>query len=93
LILEEFNKLRTEEVPTDELERSKNMIYADILRGMDNPHEMSEILTYMKIQFRNERSLDDYVRKIKAISSESIMEAANTYLSENCLATVILKPK
>ena len=93
LILKEFTKLKTEEVPADELERSKNLICADILRGMDNPHEMSEILAYMEIQFRSEKSLDDYVRKIKAVSSESIMEAANTYLSENCLATVILKPK
>jgi predicted Zn-dependent peptidase len=54
---------------------------------------MSEILAYMEIQFRSERSLDDYVRKIKAVSSESIMKAANIYLLENCLATVILKPK
>ena len=93
LILKELTKLKTEKVPTNELQRSRNLICAEILRGMDNPHEMSEILAYMEIQFSNERSLEDYVGKIKAVTSESIMEATNEYFAENCLSTVILRPR
>ena len=93
LILKELTKLRTEKVPIDELERTKNLIMADILRGMDNPQECSEILAYMEMQFKSEKALVDYIGKIKAVSSEDIMEAANTYLQEDNLSTVILKPK
>jgi predicted Zn-dependent peptidase len=93
LILKEFSKLRTEKVPVDELERSKNLIIADIWRGMDNPQQSSDILAYMEIQFRNEKSLVDFIVKLEAVSSENIIEAANTYLREDCLSTVLLKPK
>jgi predicted Zn-dependent peptidase len=59
---------------------------------MDNPHECSEILAYMEMQFRSGSALVDYISKIKAVSCEDIMEAANTYLQEDSLATVMLKP-
>ncbi len=93
LILKELLKLRTSEVPTEELERNKNLILAEILRGMDNPHECSEIIAYMERQFKSEKALEDYIGKIKTVSGEDIMDAANTYLQEDCLSTVLLKPK
>ena len=92
LILKELSKLRTEKVSIDELERSKNLIIADILRGMDNPQQSSDILAYMEIQFKNEKSLVNYIGNLKAVAADNIIEAANTYLSENCLSTVLLKP-
>jgi predicted Zn-dependent peptidase len=92
LIFKELSKLKTEKISVNELERSKNLITAEILRGMDNPHECSEILAYMEIQFRSERSLEDYVGKIKGVSIEDIVEATNVYLQEDCFSTVILKP-
>ena len=92
LILKELSKLRTDKVSIEELDRNKNLIMAEILRGMDNPHECSEILAYMEMQFRSERALVDYIDKIKAVSCGDIMEAANCYLQEDSLSTVMLKP-
>ncbi len=93
IILKELSKLRMEKIRNDELERSKNLIIADILRGIDNPQETSEILAYMEIQFNSETSLVDYISKIQAVSNENIMDAANTYLQEDNLSTVLLSPK
>jgi zinc protease len=93
VILNELTKLRTEKVPIDELEKTKNLIVGASLRGMDDPQDCSEILAYMEMQFKSENALVDHVAKVKAVSSESILEAANTYLQEDLLATVILKPK
>ena len=92
LILKELAKLRTKKIPIDELERTKNLIVGASLRGMDNPLECSEILAYMEMQFKSESALIDHLAKIKAVSSEDIMSAANTYLQEDCLSTVLLKP-
>lgn len=93
LILKELSKLREEKVPPAEVERSKNLIIAEIMRGMDNPQVSSEILGYLEMQFKSEKALIDYISKVKAVSSENILEAANSYLQEDCLATVVLKPK
>ncbi len=92
LILKELSKLRTEKISIEELERSKNLIIGDILRGMDNPRDSSDILAYMEMQFQSETSLVDYINKIRAISRESIIEASNTYLQEDCLSIAILNP-
>ena len=93
VILKELKKLRTEKVPVDELEKTKNLIVGASLRGMDDPQDCSEIIAYMEMQFKSENALVDHVAKVKAVSSENIIEAANTYLQEDWLATVILKPK
>jgi predicted Zn-dependent peptidase len=93
LILKEFAKLRTEKVPEDELERTKNLIVGASFRGMDDAQECSEIMAYMEMQFKRERALVDHIVQIKAVSSEDIIDVANKYLQEDCLSTVILKPK
>src|SRR5665647_155968 len=93
VILKELTRLRTEEVPIDELEKTKNLILGASLRGMDDPQDCLEILAYMEMQFRSENALVDHIAKIKAVSRENILEVANKYLQEDCFATAILKPK
>jgi predicted Zn-dependent peptidase len=93
LILKEISRLRTEMVPTNELNRNKNLMVTDILRGIDNPQDCPDILAYLETQFRSEKSLVDYISNVKAVSSQTIMDAANAYLQEDSVSTVILKPK
>ncbi|HEX7481996.1 MAG TPA: pitrilysin family protein, partial [Candidatus Bathyarchaeia archaeon] len=87
VILNELTKLRTEKVPPEELEKTKNLIVGASLRGMDDPQDCSEIIAYMERQYKSENALVDHIAKIKAVSSENIVEAANTYLQEDFLAT------
>jgi predicted Zn-dependent peptidase len=47
----------------------------------------------MEMQYKSENALVDHVAKVKAVSSEKILEVANAYLQEDWLATVILKSK
>ncbi|MCL4429535.1 MAG: insulinase family protein [Chloroflexi bacterium] len=92
MVLAEFSKLRTQKVPVEELERSKNLIVGGILRGMDNPQEALEIIAYLEMQYRSEQALVDYIAKVKAVTSDNIMDVANAYLKEDMLSTVILQP-
>jgi len=92
LILKELCKLRTEKIPIDELRKGKNLIIAGILRGMDNSRDCSDILAYMEVQFKSERSLVDYINKIKAVSSEDILAAAKSYFQADSFSTVVLNP-
>ena len=85
--------MRTEKVPVDEIQRGKNLITAEILRAIDNPQQSSDILAYMEIQFKSEKSLADYIDHLKAVTSENILEAANTYLQEDSFSTILLTPK
>ncbi len=93
LIYKEINKLRTDLVPVDELERAKQIMAGGILRGMDNPHITLELITYLEIQFKTGSALKDYLAKIKAVTPQEIREVAGRHLMSECLCTVVLKPK
>jgi predicted Zn-dependent peptidase len=93
LILKELIKLKTGDVSVDELERYKNLIVAGLLRGMDRSQDALEIITYLEMQYKSEKSLEDYISKIKAVSADSIINAANFYFNEDNLSIVLLKPK
>jgi predicted Zn-dependent peptidase len=93
LILSELSKLCKQTISKDELQRNKNLIVGGILRGMDNPQEALEIITYLETQYKSGQALEDYVAKISAVTSEDIKNVANIYLKEDLLSTVILQPK
>jgi predicted Zn-dependent peptidase len=92
LILQELAKLRSEPVVDVELERAKQIMVGGILRGMDNPETMLDILTFIEIQFGDENALESYLTKRKALTSLDIQQAAAKYLNPSCLCTATLKP-
>jgi predicted Zn-dependent peptidase len=93
LILNELKNLRTKPVPAEELDRAKQIMLGGVLRGMDNPHDCYEIITFMEMQFGNEFALKKYVDWIKAVTCEDLRRVASQYLDENALCTAILKPE
>jgi len=93
IIFDEIAKLRNEKVSEEELERNKKLILSDYLRGIDNPNTCQDILAYMEIQFSHEKSLINYLNKIKNITTTDILNTAQTYLQKDNFTTAILKPK
>jgi predicted Zn-dependent peptidase len=93
LIFSEFAKLREERVLEEELERNKKLIVSGILRGIDSPDDCQDILAFMEIQFNYEKALSNYFEKIKAVTTQDILDAAQTYLQEDNFTSAILKPK
>jgi zinc protease len=92
LIFKELGKLRSEPVPNGELERAKQIMVGGILRGMDNPETMLDILTFIEIQFGDEHALESYLEKRNALTNEDIQTVAAKYLNQNCLCAAELKP-
>jgi len=92
-ILKELSKLKTENVPKEELSKGKDMILGDIYRGVDDAESCGEIISNMEIQFGNENALTNYVNKMKAVTTEELREVANRYLQEENLAMAVLTPK
>lgn len=93
LIQKELKNLRNQPVTPEELDRAKQIMLGGVLRGMDNPHDSYEIITFMEMQFGNELALKNYVDWIKAITCENMRRVASQYLDENALCTAILKPE
>jgi zinc protease len=93
LIFKEFSQLRETKVPEEELERNKKLIVSGILRGIDSPDDCQDILAFMEIQFNDQKALSCYLEKIKAVTTQDILETAQQYLQEDNFASVVLTPK
>ncbi len=93
IIQDELQKLKTQPVKENELEKSKNLILGDIFRSIDSPLQLPGVLADMEIYFGNQKALIDYKDKICSLSEQDITEAANKYFQDENYATAILKPK
>jgi zinc protease len=93
LILQELEKLRTQKVSVEELEKAKNIILGDVYRIIDNPQSCADALAFMEVQFHSETALMERIEEVKATTADDIMKAANTYLKKESFSTAILKPK
>jgi predicted Zn-dependent peptidase len=92
LIFKELAKLREIDISPEELERVKQIMLGGVLRGMDNPHDCYEIITFMEMQHRSEYALKNYVEKIKAVTTRDIQDAANLYFAEDNFCSAIFNP-
>jgi predicted Zn-dependent peptidase len=92
IIRKEIEKLAQTPVDSTELEKSKNVVLGDIYRAMDNPIGLPRIMADLEIYFGNEKSLQDYTEKIKALNPKDIIETAQKYFAKENCSTAILKP-
>jgi predicted Zn-dependent peptidase len=77
----------------DELQRCKNLVIADLLRGMDSNQALPELLAGEEIQFRNGYSLCNYRDRITSLTIGDVISAANKHFQEDDYATSIVVPK
>lgn len=92
LMHKEFEKLRRKEVPRRELERTKSQIKGTMMLGLENMSGRMMRLGTSELYFNVFAGLDAILRKVDAVTSESIHRVANDLLREERLSTVIIRP-
>jgi predicted Zn-dependent peptidase len=91
---QEIEKLKQEHVSDRELEKVKNQIRADFIRGLDSNAGLAGMLSYYETLLGDFRYLVDYTNTIDRVTSEDILQAARTYLTKEnrTVATLVKKP-
>ncbi|MFN8310757.1 MAG: pitrilysin family protein [Chitinophagales bacterium] len=80
-IEKEIKRLHTELVPDEELMTVKNYMAGKILRSIDGPMKYSEVLKSLLQYHREPEYLNHYLQTIEQITSENLMQLAQTYLN------------
>jgi predicted Zn-dependent peptidase len=93
LIEGELWKIANNLVTADELEKSKNVIVGDIMRAMDNPHELPRLIADTEIVYNNKEGLSEYVNNLKKLTSQNLLVTASKYFKEENYSAVTLAPK
>lgn len=89
-IFAEIERLRTELVPMEELEVVKNMVIGELMRLLDGPFGIADVVIE-NIQSNLESSyLNEFLQEIRATTPQRLKELAVQYLDSQSFTTVIV---
>jgi len=81
---QEIERLKTEPVSEEELERAKNQLQAGLLRALDSNQGMARLLTEYEVKTGDWRNLFNQLTAIAAVTPADIQRVAQqTFTSEN----------
>ncbi len=91
-LLEELERVKTEPVTEEELERAKNQIEASFVWGQDSIYSRASALGRFELM-RSWRLLDEFVPLIRAVTAADIQRVARAYFPPDRKTTGILLPE
>ncbi|MCF6137172.1 EF-P 5-aminopentanol modification-associated protein YfmF [Pseudalkalibacillus berkeleyi] len=77
IIREQMDKMKNGDISVGELEQTKEMLRNQILESVDNPNSWVDLLYNSKMS-GVERSIDDWLEGIQAVTMEDVIDAAAT---------------
>jgi predicted Zn-dependent peptidase len=92
MIYSEIEKLKSEPVSNSELEKIKNQLKADFIRGLDSNSGLASTLSYFEALLGDYRYFTNYIREIENVTSADIVRVARKYLiSDNRTVALLVK--
>lgn len=91
-LLKEVNRLKTELVSAEELERVKAQVVASDVYERDSMYYQAMLLGTVETVGMNWQVLDEYVPKVQAVTAEQVQAVARKYLKESALTVAELIP-
>ena len=91
-LLEELERVKTEPVTEEELERAKNQIEASFVWGQDSIYSRASALGRFELM-RSWRLLDEFVPLIRGVTAADIQRVARAYFPPDRKTTGILLPE
>jgi predicted Zn-dependent peptidase len=89
---EEILRIKSEPVPVNELNKVKNQIKTDFIRGLNSNAGLAGRLSYYESLLGDYRYLTDYIKSIEKISPDDIKQVAETYMrNENKTVATLMR--
>ena len=88
-IKKEIKILQTELVGNEELAKVKSYMLGRLLRAVDGPFALSETFLNVHLYGMDWEYYQKYIKTIREITAQEIMDLSNRYLQENSLIKVI----
>jgi predicted Zn-dependent peptidase len=89
-ILKEFNQLKTELVPEEELRRAKDHLKGSLMLSLESTSSRMSNLARQAMYFGRFISLDEVIEAIEAVSAENLQSIARTFFGSEQVALTVL---
>jgi len=91
-IYAEIDKLKTEAVSGQEIEKTKNQLKADFIRGLASNSGLASKLSYYEILAGDYHYLVNHINVIEKVTTDDIIRVANKYLIKENRTVSMLNP-
>jgi predicted Zn-dependent peptidase len=88
-VTQELNRLKTEPISDEELQRVRTRVTADMLYGLEKNMGLAVSLAEFEAIFGDWRLISKYPKLVEAVTKEDIMKVANEYFEKGDLVEVI----
>lgn len=92
MVRSELNRLMTRPVPKTELDRTKSQIKGTMMLGLENMSGRMIRLGSTELYFEQYVFLDAILRRVDAVTPESILRVANDLFRPDRFTTVVIRP-
>lgn len=92
-LMEQINKLKTEQVSQQELERIKAQVVAENVYEKDSVFYQAMSMGQLETVGLSWKVADEYVAKVKAVTAEQVQQVAKKYFVEQYKTVAILQPQ
>ncbi len=94
IILEELERIKSEPVPDDELQRGKNMVLtAKMVYGSQTNGDQAEKRATDELFGLGYKNFDDLEKRINSLEAKDVMQAAKKYLNNYTMVIITSKPE
>ncbi|MBN1828268.1 MAG: insulinase family protein [Deltaproteobacteria bacterium] len=89
-LLHELNRLREDKVSDRELEKAKNAIRNDFIKGLSSNSGIAGMLTYFEVVAGDYRYISKHYDRIESLNADDIMRVARQYFNNINRTTAVL---
>lgn len=92
LVAKEIQKMRSEDVADDELERAKKMIKGSIVLGMESMNARMHRIAKNELVYGRDIPIEETLAKIEAVTQKEIRTLAEEFLNPEKMTTTAIGP-
>ena len=90
LIMTEFQRLKCEELPEEELRRAKDQLKGNIVLGLESSMSRMSNLARQEMYFDHFFGIEEIMEQVESVSAEQVMEMARFLFSPEKVAVTLL---
>jgi predicted Zn-dependent peptidase len=89
-VVQEFHKLKVEDVPAEELRRCKDQLKGSLMLSLESSTARMSNLARQEMYFDRFYTMDELLEKVEAVTSEDIKQLANEFFHTDSIAVTVL---
>jgi predicted Zn-dependent peptidase len=89
-IVAEFRKLKSEQVPAEELRRSKDQLKGSLMLSLESSTARMSNLARQEMYFDHFNDMDELLEKIESVTAEELQQLAQEFFQTDSIAVTVL---